>query len=131
MTASRSAPTRGGHACRRPGRRRRLAAWGLLAAAIAQATAPARAQDGSLAEDLATTDAFVQVCAEQSPDRQARLARAAEARQRCASVNQADIERARASSAYQERRESIVAEMLRMPDEQIRAFCDTLSDERC
>ncbi|MFT4101522.1 MAG: hypothetical protein QM674_10890 [Burkholderiaceae bacterium] len=89
------------------------------------------AQDGSLAEDLATTDAFVQVCAGQSPERQARFARAAETRQRCAGVGQAELERARASSAYRDRRESIVVEMLRMPDEQIRAFCDTLSDERC
>lgn len=101
------------------------------AAVVALAAGIARAQQPSLAEDLATAEAFAQVCAEQWPERRAQFAQAAEARQRCAAAGPVDLDRARASSAYRDRHDSIVAEMLRMPDEQIRAFCTTLVDARC
>ncbi len=105
-----------------------VAALGVMSAL---ASGPARGQDISLAEDLATADAFAQVCAEQWPERREQFARIAQARQRCVAAGPADLERALVSSAYRDRRASIVAEMLRMPDEQIRAFCATLVDAGC
>lgn len=102
----------------------------LVAVALAMGGTFVGAQETN-PEDLATAEAFVKVCSDSLPERASEFAQSLGPPYSCPSVLTPGAGRTRETAGYHERYDAIVDEMVLMPKDQLRLFCETLLTKHC